>query len=70
MPTTIVQIARTVTYVADLEVEIDPVSGQVDPDQKLQDTCNRLNANPNEPPLEWRLVGMNHDEFVPPWLHP
>ena len=70
MSTTTVQIARTVTYAADLEVQVDPRSGQVDPDGLMIEVCNRLNADPNDPPLEWRLVGMNHDEFVPPDIHP
>lgn len=68
MTTTTVQIARTVTYVADLEVPID-AGGQVDL-QAMQDVCQRLNANPNDPPLEWRLVGMNHDEAYPADEHP
>lgn len=68
--TTTIQIARTVTYVADIEVMIDPVSGQVDPDGRLQSTINRLDADPNDPPLGWRLVSVSHDEAFPREIHP
>lgn len=69
MPTTIVKIQKTVTYVANLEVNVG-ADGVVDPEGKMQETFNRLNKSSYDPPLKWKFAGVNYDEAFPADIHP
>lgn len=69
MPTTLVKIARVVTYTAHVKVNVDE-NGAVDL-QRAADVCRSLNNDINTyPTLDWKFVDANHDIAVEPNEHP